>query len=344
MSVFHSWSWMVDVFGVNSQIKLRNIILPMTHDSATAALTKNTFSYKETGHDIDDTVTQFLFRKSLSVFQNILFRLTQTQITQDSNISFLTLQASIGVRAFDLRLYITPQHEVIFYHGTVVWNTIFLDALRDFNIRFRKGLHSIYEIFIFRMSHIKSNLTLANNLEIYITLLNGILDIFGNSLCSRGDFINAKLSELQDSPIIIIFDIPNATISGILKRKFKWLHISQECYDDDYQEVVKNKVNITENSVINYCNNRKNIPQPDTKIRELQMHFQIKAPDILTLIKAPNTINIQERTLSKNLNKLMIDLLHTTDLTVLPSFDFYDMEITYAIVEMNKKRLSLIKK
>jgi hypothetical protein len=266
--------------------------------------------------------------------------LTQTQSSQESNISFITLQASIGVRAFDLKLYITQQSNVVFRQGTVVWNILLLDVLRDFNLRFRIGLNSVHEVFIFRMSNIKShNAILGNSLEIYVNLLNGISNIFGESLHHRTDFINSTISELQNAPIIIIFDIPNTNISNVLKRKFKWLHISQECYDDDLCEVQKNKVDMTENSVINYCNARKNIPQPEFKIRELQMHIQIKIPDITTLINSPNSLFTREKTI----NKLMIDLLYTSDLIVLPSFDFYDMEMTYAIIEINKKRLSLIK-
>ncbi len=334
-------NWVYSLYSTNANIKLNDILLPATHDSATAELNKYTIS-KDSGYDVDGLYRN-IFRSSINVpaIQNILFKVAITQFPSRPN-SFITEQAMAGVRGFDLRVYFNGIDEV-YQHGTIVWKTRIIDTLNHFNQNFRQAGND-KEIFIFRLSHLRGEYMVKD----LVDLLNTIQQIFGNSLRPRGYF-NVPVGTIFNNPIIIILDVERSK-ADILKSKYNWLHISYEIYNDDYADNAK-FVNMSGNTLITYMRNRFNEP-PRTYIgiRELQAHYQFKTPPIKEIInKLDKSVDLQTITVKDNVNRAMVELLKSPEalncrsLSVI-SFDFYTDNILQDIIEINISRLNILNK
>jgi hypothetical protein len=315
-------------------------LLPGTHDSATAELNKYTIS-KDSGYDIDGLYRN-IFRSSINIpaIQNILFKVAITQFPSRPN-SFITEQAMAGVRAFDLRVFFNG-NDAVYQHGTIVWKTKILDTLNHFNQNFRPGNDK--EIFIFRLSHLKGKYLMGDLFD----LMNKIRQIFGNALRPRG-FLNVPVGVLFNNPIIIILEVEQNKVD-LLKSAYNWLHISQEIYDDDYEQNAK-FVNMNGSTLINYMRNRFNdYPRTYLGIRELQAHYQFKTPPVKDIInRGDKSIDLQNITIKDNVNNAMIALLKTPaalncrSLSVV-SFDFYTPDILQDLIEINMSRLNILNK
>ena len=329
---------MTKLYEQNPTVSYNQILLPGTHDSATAGLNSSTLS-PETGYDVPNVVRK-LFRSSLkiSAVRNVLFKIAITQHPTNAN-QFITAQAMAGVRVFDLRVYFSAG-EATYQHGTVVWKARVLDTMSHFQQVFRNSIGLDKEVFLFRLSHFKGNFTLAD----IQSLLSGISSIFGPALKPRGP-LNVPISEVMKTPVIIVIDA--ARFAEPLKTTFSWLHVDSECYNDDWGQA--QKVGMSLANLTSYVSSRAGeAPRLNqTGVTELQAHYQFKMPNVLDIIKKKGAgIDLMEVTLRDNVNKTVTDILlsdaalKSKNLSVI-SYDFYTQDLTDQIVLANTKKLNL---
>jgi len=327
--------WITSVYENNPDTPFNQILLPGTHDSATANLSSSTLS-KETGYDVSEKLRKLL-RASLKIgfVKNILFKIAITQFPSNNN-AFITNQALGGVRVFDLRIYLDVGN-AIFQHGTVAWNTKVADAMRHFQQSFRNDPSRSKEVVVFRLSHLKGRQT-QSDIQL---MLGDIQDVFGNALKPRGP-LNLPISEMMKTPVVVILDI--GQLSGPLMHTFPWLHISSECYDDDWSGA--KKVGMSTPNLTYYMTSRfTEPPKGFSGLRELQAHYQFEMPNVSELLKGKG-FDLGAITARDGVNKTIIKALGTEaalqskNLSVI-SFDFYTQDLSSEIVALNKKRLDI---
>lgn len=335
----NSSNWLYSLYSQYPDILLNDIILPATHDSATGELNKYTIS-PETGYDIKGFYKD-VFKGSLEIDQikNVLFKIAITQFPSNQT-AFITDQANKGVRAFDLRLYFDKNGNALYQHGTVVWKTLVIYTFRHFQTLFRNMNNN--EVFIFHLSHLKGKYSITD----LVNLLNNIQMILSDALRPRGSF-NVPIGSLFQTPIIIILEIAGEN-ANILKSTFPWLHITSECYDDDWSNA--KQVNMTGTSLINYMKARfSEPPKSYIGIRELQAHYQFKPPPVVDIInKGDRAVDLKAITLRDNVNRAVVEYLKTPQaincrsLSVV-AFDFYTPDILQDILDINNTRLNILR-
>lgn len=327
-----------------------DLVLPMTHDSATATLTASTLSKKDFGYT-ENSTNRLLLRAVIKLpFFNQLVRGIAT--TQYYNPDFITSQLIMGVRVFDLRLFIntTKAEEIKYQHGMVAWNTSVLNSLRAVYNNYVRNPQTVNEPFILRFSHLLGSQ--AKNITVISEFLTIVQNIFGTTLCpraatDRSDFNLRPLSSFQTTPVIVVLDNNNPQ----LRAQFRWLHISSEMYDDDYSNVRACDVGMDVSDVMNYLRKSALLSVPAPKLKQLQLHLQMESPDFMDLISNPSrAINIQEATErplinsqgSSNpmgLNSFLLSeikkIYNSPGINIL-SFDFYTSDLTTQIIQINK--------
>ncbi len=326
---------------IDPRLTLKEIIIPMTHDSATASLTDNNFSRKDFRESQDGKLAQ----TALSALTKMRFSrkiIMDAAITQANSpgVSFLTDQMNQGIRAFDLRIFCGEdnEHQIKYQHGPVVWNVTVLESFYHLanNFRFPN------EIMILRLSHFMG--PEARNANLIMRFLEKVQVIFREKLCMRNAKDNSSfeirtLAELRSTPIIIILDA-RLTTDELTKIRtlFKWVHFSNLCYDDGYTLVRQHDVGLNANEVINYCYGITNLPW-SIKLTQTQMHLQMN-PDLKDILKL-DLPNIRQWTTESGLNnrllKVIDDLSHHRNFNV-ASFDFVTPQIVDKIMSINIKR------
>jgi hypothetical protein len=320
-----------------ADVPLNMMLLPMTHDSATAGLTHYNIS-GESGYDIKNKLARFAFSNALQIqtIKNVVLKVATTQYPSSGRdgVNFLVDQAVAGVRAFDLRIFMGEQ--ILYQHGTIVLRIKVLESF----VSFAKYIYSQPrgEFYILRLSHFRGSD--AGNMESYKHLADGIRDIFGQLLCTHRDWLRATIGQLASTPVKIIMDVP-PNMSGIFSYA-PWLQDSRACYDDDYETVKRMRVGLNSQDVIRYCIARINSASsspPASKLIELQAHLQFVMPGGDSLFKNPQAVDLKYSTEKSYLNADVIRLLQENPWRGIVAFDFYSADLTPHIIAINKKNI-----
>lgn len=332
----------------NKNATLRDLVLPMTHDSATASLNEDNISRREFAYT-EKGANQKLLRTviKLSFFRDLMCKIATTQY---SSVDFITSQLHMGVRVFDLRPYIgnTKIEEIRYQHGMVVWDVSVLGSLRNVYNNFVCNPLTAAEPFILRFSHLAGRE--ACNPVVIGDFLRAVQSIFGRFLClrardtDRSDFHLRALRHLQATPVIFILDVPvgaaGAIMGSQMRAAFPWLHISAEVYTDDYRAVVAEGVGMDLTEVIGYLRKSALVAAPPAKLKQLQLHLQMETPDISDLISHPSrAISIREATEKGRVNRTLLaelQKLYGAPGINIVSFDFYTADMIPQIYRLSR--------
>ena len=337
-----SWTSFLD-----PRLTLKDIIIPMSHDSATASLSDRTFSRREFQKSESNKITQTALATvaSLKFSRKIIMDMAITQ-NPVPGISFITEQMNLGIRAFDLRIYCGEDDEnwIKYQHGAVVWDTNVLETFYHVANNFRFA----NEIMILRLSHFSGEE--SRNAGLIMRFLDKVQSIFNDKLCMRNmrdqsSFDLRTLAELRSTPIIFIIDVKlNSTELATMRSTYKWVHTSNSCYDDGYSLVKKLNVGMDADEVINYCYNSAKVPWTP-KLYQTQMHLQMEQPEFKDIIKL-NLPNIREETnksgLNNNLLCVLDDICRRNQAREpgkrainIVSFDFFTPQLIEKIININ---------
>eukprot|EP00300_Choanocystis_sp_HF-7_P004922 c13781_g1_i2.p1 GENE.c13781_g1_i2~~c13781_g1_i2.p1 ORF type:complete len:381 (+),score=80.04 c13781_g1_i2:46-1143(+) len=343
-------TWMSETFTSDYESPtLQSILFPMTHDAATAGLSRKTFDVAQFAHDKPTKTRKFLqFVSKTWIFHRIVIPLTVTQCPQRDRDGFLTQQLIDGVRAFDLRLFCHTSHrDVGFRHGAISWEGTLLNALRHMRDNFVSLPKCQKEFIILHMSHFGG--PLRSDLDTWRELLKEIEELFAGKLCLReGPPVpQRRLCDQIHQPIMMIFSF-HGHLKDALQAQFPWLHCTRDVYDDDWPICEELKVTRTLHGVRRYCKHSINRPLEAHKFRELQMHFQA-APKCIGCLFFHEVLtygnllsNIEKDTRKANLNREMLTELkdpQTALVANVVAFDFYEAHMTQVIQEVNKALL-----
>lgn len=322
-------SWMADF--PNSALK--DLAIPMTHDAATAALSKYTISPAESGYDIGNPIARISMRNFMKTdtIKNFARKIATTQNESRAPENFLVDQAYMGVRAFDLRIFCGEQ-SVLYQHGTVVWR---LGVLESF-ARFAQYLRArpLTEVYIFLLSHFRGPANL--NIETYNFLATGISDIFAGLICHDPNWRTTPISQLAATPVIMLIDPPQKIAGAVANLGFM---MAAKYYNDDYPRVKQMGVSMNPESVMRYISARLADPAV-VPITDIQAHLQFEMPGGFEFINNTKSIDIRYMTEKSRLNYNILQLLMGADFVLgTVSFDFYTADMTAYFVAINKKNI-----
>jgi hypothetical protein len=295
-------SWLYNLFTYfkknnKKDIFISDIILPGTHDSATAGLYYN----KITGNNNLDINTTF---KGLKIIKNILtwkyfpkcikkliyddlIDFTKTQknindnnflINKNDNDNVLTLQALKGIRYFDLRVYIKNigiYDNILYHHGSIVWESSILNSIKHLMNNF-VILHP-NEFLILHFSHFKGDF--SKETGVIIDFFKEIEIIFGNKLIYREDNVMSNTYNNQiiqkGRNILIILDHNRNIINDDIAKRYNYIHKANDILIDTYEPKVQRsfeKMKKYVYKVIEKWNKDENSFK--NKFGKLQLHYQ----------------------------------------------------------------------
>lgn len=327
---------------------LQEIALPMTHNSATEALTANTVLPGSFGYNIKDGVVRSLLRvliRAPGIMSGVLLPLSINQNTGQGIDRFMADQLLAGVRAFDLRVTFpsTDPEAARFHHGPTTWRSSLLATFGDAQRRFFAQPDTRGEIVVIRMDNIDGSSAAVRSAPFWRALLGRIEGIFGRDrLCTSLVPGALRYADLVAAPIIIIANIHEPLVSE-LAPDFPWLRPSYATYDNDWRFC--KDVGFSVPAVRAYFDGSLQRPFTSSRLRQLQLHFQPgDAEDILRKsFRNRGPVDVREETAKANLNGVALDwvLAASDPRTARPnivSFDFYTPAMTAAFVRANRSR------
>lgn len=330
---------------------LREIALPMTHNSATEGLTSRTVMVGSFGYNIEDSVARGIARvlvRMPGVVSEVVLPLSVCQHNDQGLDSFLADQLLIGVRAFDLRVTFpsTDPAAARFHHGPTTWRGSLLAALENAQRRFFGLGDTRGEIVVLRLDNIDGASAAVRGVDFWRTLLGRMQSILGQSrLCTARSPASTRYADLVAAPIIVIANIHEPLVSE-LAPDFPWLRPSYASYDTDWANC--KDVGFSVPAVRAYFEDSLQRPLAPNRLRQLQLHFQPgDTGDVVRRsVRNRGPVDVREETARASLNSLAVDwvLRASSDPRQsiaqpnIVSFDFYTPDMTAAFVRANRAR------
>tara|TARA_B100001758_G_C18416700_1_gene620597 strand:- start:10270 stop:11457 length:1188 start_codon:yes stop_codon:yes gene_type:complete len=321
-------NWMENILNNFPHMKLKDLILVGTHDSASGNLNSSSYIYEDGVNISYKTFIDFTNIKGfLKYLLKLIWFIVKEYIVDFTKTQNLTLidQLNNGVRLFDLRMAYYSDN-IIFHHGGIPIEYKFKKFINYLN-EFIKNNNK--EVIILKLSHYKisnkdksitidefknkiskylinifNDKIIKNNIEGNPLEINNLLDMKYKDLIKIGNIIIIMRNYSND----YIYNENNVFVSP-------YLSCSDKCNCDiNSGTIYPINNNMLENNYINCFN--KNIPN---KYLNLQLHIQYNINNIINYIKNNllfglilySNINLLEIEKNKKINLNTIKYLNT---------------------------------